>query len=119
MKVKVFTEAVSPNIVHDACDSSIFGSQFICELNGDETEPNMECIEDCGKTKYVCDCNKYRYICNRLSICEQNISAISFHGSTKKVVNGNLWKIQFAHRMNLQQQQIQQPQRQRLLNNDQ
>ena len=68
MKVTVLTEAVSPNIVHDACDSSIFGSQFICGLNDDETEPNVECIEDCGKTKYVCDCNRYRYIHNRLPI---------------------------------------------------
>ena len=59
MKVNVCTEAVSPNLVHDACDTTIFGPRFICELNDKETEPNLECIEDCGTTKYVCDCNKY------------------------------------------------------------
>ena len=61
IKVNVLTEAVSPNVVHDKCDATIFGPTFICEVNDDETEPKMECIEDCGTTMYICDCNVYRY----------------------------------------------------------
>ena len=60
-KVNVLTEAVSPNVIHDKCDATIFGPSFECELTEDKTEPKMQCIEDCGITKYICDCNVYRY----------------------------------------------------------
>ena len=52
---------MSPNVVHDKCDATIFGPTFVCEVNDAETEPKMECIEDCGTTMYICDCNVYRY----------------------------------------------------------
>ena len=61
LKVNVLTEAVSPNVIHDKCDSTIFGPSFECKLTEDATEPEMQCIEDCGITKYICDCNVYRY----------------------------------------------------------
>ena len=59
-KVNVLTEAVSPNVVHDKCDAMMFGPNFECALSEDETEPKMQCIEDCGLTMYICDCNVYR-----------------------------------------------------------
>ena len=49
-------------MVHDKCDATIFGPTFVCAVNNDETEPKMECIEDCGVTMYICDCNVYRYL---------------------------------------------------------
>ena len=60
-KVNLLTEAISPKMVHDKCNETMFGPRFICELNDYETESKMECIEDCGRTMYICDCNVYRY----------------------------------------------------------
>ena len=72
LKVNVATEAVSPNVIHDKCDSSIFGPSFECKLTEDATEPKLECIEDCGITKYICDCNVYRYLFLILPWRQQN-----------------------------------------------
>ena len=60
-KVKVLAEAVSPNIVHDKCDETMFGPTYTCELNDDVIEPKVECFEDCANTKFICDCNVYRF----------------------------------------------------------
>ena len=59
-KVDIFTKTVSENVVHDKCDAMMFGPNFECALSEDETEPKMQCIEDCGLTMYICDCNVYR-----------------------------------------------------------
>ena len=61
-KVKVLAEAVSPNIVHDKCDETMFGPTYTCELNDDVIEPKVECFEDCANTKFICDCNVYRFV---------------------------------------------------------
>ena len=61
-KVTVLAEAVSPNIVHDKCDETMFGPSYVCELNNDVIEPKVECFEDCANTMFICDCNVYRLV---------------------------------------------------------
>ena len=58
---------MSPNIVHDNCDETMFGPSYICELNDDVVEPKVECFEDCANTMFICDCNVYRLVHMNLS----------------------------------------------------
>ena len=124
LKVNVATEAVSPNVIHDKCDSSIFGPSFECKLTEDATEPKMQCIEDCGITMYICDCNVYRYFTVAsterslsLNVLQSNymffvklirisksISVIFSHGSMTQNVNGKQSQILIVHWMQQQQQ---------------
>ena len=131
-------------MIHDKCDATIFGPSFECELTEDETEPKMECIEDCGITKYICDCNVYRYFfifqpgLNRTVLVlgrppvelqpvvrffvqlirkSKSISVIFSRGSMTQHVNGKPSRILIAHWMQqqLQRRHIQQrPQHRRL-----
>ena len=59
-KVNVKTKAIAPHAVHDKCDQTSLGPKFVCELVETETEPKLQCVQDCYDTMYLCDCNNYR-----------------------------------------------------------